>query len=154
MCVAGSELAAQAGQTAEQKLVLAHKALLKTPGLQFDFGVTPPPEKPPGWVRPLLEFLASLGPILQYVFWGGLAVGAALILYFIGREFVPESWLRKARAERVVTDWRPEPGKARALLEDADSLAAAGRFEEAIHMLLFRSIDDLVARRTGAVKPA
>jgi hypothetical protein len=152
--VQGSETVAQAGQTAEQQLALAHKALLRTPGLQFDFGAPPPPEKPPGWVGPLLEFLASLGPILQYVFWGGLAVGAALILYFIAREFVPEAWFRKARAERVVTDWRPDVGLARALLEDADGLAAAGRFDEAIHMLLFRSIDDLVARRPGAVRPA
>ena len=46
--MADSGAAAQAaGQTAEQKLVLAHKALLKTPGLQFDFGAPPPPEKPP-----------------------------------------------------------------------------------------------------------
>jgi hypothetical protein len=152
--VQGSEGVAQASRTAEQKLALAHQALLKTPGLQFDFGAPPPPEKPPGWIRPLLEFLASLGPVLQYVFWGGLAVGAGLIIYFIAREFVPETWLRKTRAERVVTDWRPEPGTARALLEDADGLAAAGRFEEAIHLLLFRSIDDLVARRPGAVRPA
>lgn len=152
--VASTEAAAQAGQTAEQKLVLAHKALLKTPGLQFDFGMAPPPEKPPGWVRPLIEFLASLGPILQYVFWGGLAVGAALIIYFIAREYVPDAWLKKNRVDRGVTDWRPEEGKARALLEDADNLAAAGRFEEAIHLLLFRSIDDLVSRRPGAVRPA
>lgn len=152
--MASTEAVAQAGRTAEQKLVLAHKALLKTPGLQFDFGLAPPPEKPPGWLQPLLEFLASLGPVLQYVFWGGLAVGAALIIYFIAREFVPDSWVRKARVVRGVTDWRPEEGKARALLEDADALAAAGRFEEAIHLLLFRSIDDLVSRRPGAVRPA
>ncbi|WP_293681869.1 DUF4129 domain-containing protein [uncultured Phenylobacterium sp.] len=150
----GSEAAAQAGQTVEQKLALAHEALRKTPGLQFDFGAQPPPPKPPGWLAPLLEFLASLGPILQYVFWGGLAVGVALIIYFIAREFVPETWLRKSRAKQVVTDWRPEAGTARALLEDADGLAAAGRFEEAIHLLLFRSIEDLVARRPGAVRPA
>ena len=152
--MASTEAAAQAGQTAEQKLVLAHKALLKTPGLQFDFGAVPPPEKPPGWVRPLIEFLASLGPVLQYVFWGGLAVGAALIIYFIAREYVPDAWLRKTRVQRGVTDWKPEEGKARALLEDADALAAAGRFEEAIHLRLVRSIDDLVSRRPGAVRPA
>ena len=142
------------GQTAEQQLALAHKALLKTPGLQFDFGAPPPPEKPPPWLEPLLKFLESLGPVLKYVFWGGLAVGAALIVYFIAREFVPETWFRRRRIQTGVADWRPDSEKARALLEDADSLAAAGRFEEAIHMLLFRSIDELVARRPGAVRPA
>lgn len=152
--MAGSEAVAQAGLTAEQKLVLAHRALKRTPGLQFDFGAPPPPEKPPGWLEPLLRFLESLGPVLKYVFWGGLAVGAALIVYFIAREFVPETWFRKPRAKAAATDWRLDTEKARALLEDADSLAAAGRFEEAIHMLLFRSIDELVARRPGAVRPA
>lgn len=152
--MAGSGLVVAAGQTAEQKLVLAHKALLKTPGLQFDFAGPPPPEKPPAWLEPLLNFLVSLGPVLKYVFWGGLAVGAALIIYFIARELVPETWFRKRRAVTPVVDWRPEPGKARALLEDADQLAAAGKFEEAIHILLFRSIDDLVTRRPGAVSPA
>ena len=41
-----------------------------------------------------------------------------------------------------------------ALLDDADSLAAQGRFGEAIHLLLFRSIDDLAGRRPGVVRPA
>lgn len=145
---------AQAGLTAEQQLGVAHKALRKTPNLQFDFGAVPPPEKPPAWVKPLLDFLESLAPVLVYVFWGGVALGGILIIYFIGREFVPESWVRRKRIETVATDWRPDEGKARALLEDADSLAAAGRFEEAIHMLLFRSIDDLVTRRPGHVRPA
>jgi hypothetical protein len=83
-----------------------------------------------------------------------VAVGVALMLYFILREFVPETWFRRRRAAPVATDWRPEPAKARALLEDADGLAAAGQFEAAIHLLLFRSIDDLVSRRPGVVRPA
>jgi len=154
VCVQGDSVAAAGGQAAEAKLAAAHEALLKTPGVQFDFQdlkQTPPDLE---WMKPILEFIAAIAPVLQYVFWGGLIVGAVLILYFIAREFVPETWLRGKKTVVPLTDWRPEPGKARALLEDADGLAAAGRFEEAIHLLLFRSIDDLAARRPGAVRPA
>lgn len=150
----GSGGAAAGGQKAEQQLAAAHEALLKTPGIQFDFAAAPAPPPPPGWLEPLLRLLQAIGPVLKYVFWGGLILGAGLILYFIARELVPERWFRRKKLEVAATDWRPEPEQARALLEDADGLAAAGRFEEAIHLLLFRSIDDLRGRRPGAVKPA
>lgn len=150
--MAGQGVGAAGGQAAEQKLAQAHEALLKTRGLQFDFAAAPQP-KPPAWLEPFARFLEAIGPVLLYVFWGGVIVGVALVLYFLLREFVPERWFRR-KTEVAVTDWRPEPGQARALLEDADRLAAAGRFEQAIHLLLFRSIDDLSARRPGAVKPA
>jgi len=153
VCVQGDGVAVAGGQAAEAKLAAAHKALLKTPGVQFDFQKTPE-TTPPEWLEPLAAFIKAIAPVLQVIFWAGLVIGAALILFFIVREFVPESWLRGKKTVVPVTDWRPEPGKARALLEDADTLAAAGQFDEAIHLLLFRSIDDLVARRPGAVSPA
>jgi hypothetical protein len=149
--VAGDGVAA-AGGLAERKLAAAHEALLATRGMQFDFASAPQP-KPPAWLEPLAKILAAIGPTLGYVFWGGLILGGVLILWFLLREFVPDRWFRK-RTEVAVTDWRPEAGQARALLEEADRLAGEGRFEEAIHLLLFRSIDDLAARRPGAVKPA
>lgn len=150
----GAGGAAGGEAAAEAKLAAAHKALLKTPGIQFDFQalkVTPPDL---GWLEPILKFIQAIAPVLKYLFWGGLILGAALILYFLVREFAPQSWFRRKKTVVPVTDWRPAPEQARALLEDADSLAAAGRFEEAIHLLLFRSIDDLVSRRPGAVRPA
>lgn len=140
--------------TAEAQLAAAHKTLLQTRDIQFDFQAfkAEPPDL--DWLRPVLEVLQAIGPALQYIFWGGLILAALAILYFVLREVLPERWLRGRKTVVPVTDWRPDAGAARALLEDADSLAAAGRFEEAIHLLLFRSIDDLVARRPGAVKPA
>lgn len=148
MAEAGGEAA-----TAEQKLAAAHQALLETRGLQFDFGVAPKeaPSALPQW---LLDLLQATGPLLKYVFWAGVILAAALILFFIVRELVPENWMRKTRAPAPAPDWRPALDQARALLEDADGLAAAGRFEEAIHLLLFRSIDELAARRPGTVRPA
>jgi hypothetical protein len=151
--VAGDGVAAATGPAAEQKLAAAHRALLKTPGIQFDFtGMKI--EKPPEWLKGLGEFIQAIAPVVKYVFWGGLAVGAALIIYFIIRELAPESWFRGKRAAAPVTDWRPEADAARALLSDADALAAEGRYEEAIHILLFRSIEELAGRRPGAVRPA
>lgn len=150
----GSGVAAAGAQTAEQKLAQAHAALLNTRGIQFDFAGVPAPPAPPPWIEPLVKLLQAIGPALKYVFWGGVILGLALILYFIARELVPDRWFRRRKTEVAATDWRPEPAQARALLEDADGLAAAGRFEEAIHLLLFRSIDGLRARRPGAVKPA
>ena len=144
-------MAASAGQTAEQNLALAHQALLKTRGIQFDFKGAPQPPETPQWARALGEVLQA--PVLAYVFWGGLILAALFILYVVAREVFPDIGPKK-RTRVELTDWRPAPEQARALLEDADSLAREGRFEEAIHLLLFRSIDDLAGRRPGLVKPA
>jgi hypothetical protein len=146
-------VASDAYIASEQKLAAAHKALLATRGLQLDFQQAPKPPPTPAWIEDVIRFLGELAPILKYLFWGGLAVGAALIVWFVARE-VMATRFGKTRAEAPPPDWRPEPEKARALLEEADRLAAAGRFGEAIHILLFRSIDDLAGRRPGLVRPA
>jgi len=89
----------------------------------------------------------------EALFWGGLVIGAALIIWFVVREVL--ALRRRRRPEAVApADWRPDVGAARALLDEADALAAAGRFGEAIHLLLFRSIDDIAGRRPGLLRPA
>ena len=147
--MAPSEAAADG---AEQKLVQAHKALLETKGLQFDFKTVGQP-KMPEWWDDFVRFLDGAAPLLKFVFYGGLIVGGALAAWFIVREIL--AMRRKGRATPTpAVDWRPEAGAARALLEEADALAAAGRFGEAIHLLLFRSIDDIAGRRPGLLRPA
>ena len=42
----------------------------------------------------------------------------------------------------------------RSWLEEADALAAQGKYAEAIHHLLFRSIEDISNRRPNVVRPA
>jgi hypothetical protein len=42
----------------------------------------------------------------------------------------------------------------RSWLDEADALAAQGKFAEAIHHLLFRSIEDISSRRPNLVRPA
>jgi hypothetical protein len=141
-----------AAQAAGDRLALAHRALLKSRGIQFDFQSIAPP-KPPPWAEGLARFLAWIAPFLKYVLWIGLALGAAFLLWIIIRELLSDL-PRKKRIVVPATDWRPEPAAARELLADADTLAKAGRFEEAIHLLLFRSIEDLTKRRPGRVRPA
>jgi hypothetical protein len=133
------------------ELDAAHKALLKTPGLQFDFKTVTVPETP-DWMEALWHFLVEIAPLLRVVFWGGVIVGGALIAWFVLREVVQVRFGRRKTVAPAV--FRPEAERARALLDEADGLAQAGRFDEAIHLLLFRSIDDLTGHRPGLVRPA
>jgi len=50
--------------------------------------------------------------------------------------------------------WRPEEKAARALLAEADAMAAAGRYDEAARLLLHRSLEDIAARRPTLLRPA
>ena len=145
-------MASDAFTASEGKLAAAHQALLHTKGLQLDFKAAPPQPAPPAWLEGFFQALAALAPILKFLFWGGLALGAALIVWFVANEVLATR--RRKDPAAAPADWRPEPERARALLEEADRLAAAGRFGEAIHILLFRSIDDLTGRRPGLVRPA
>jgi hypothetical protein len=144
-----------AGAAADQ-IARAHTRLLQDHSLQFAFASHPRP-RPPDWLRPLAEVIKAIAPALQWVFWAGLAITLAAILFYIGRELIRTRWpkLRKTPvAAAPAADWRPEPSRALALLEDADRLAAEGRYAEAAHLLLHRSIDDIEGRRPRAVRPA
>jgi hypothetical protein len=135
----------------------AHATLLRGKDLQFEPSVAPKPPDLPDWLLAVGKMLSAAAPYLVYVFWGCLILGAALILYFVGRELIATRWpsfkLNKGPALGDET-WRPSAAKARTLLEDADKLAAAGRFAEAVHLILFRSIEDIESKRPDLIKPA
>jgi hypothetical protein len=141
---------------AAERVAAAHQALLREPGLQFEFEAEPPPPELPDWLRAFFRFLAGFQPVFEVLFWAAIALLVALILYFIARELL-RHYRKEASgktADDVVPDWRPAVARARALLSDADRLAAEGRYAEAIHLLLFRSIEEIDAKRPHAVKPA
>jgi hypothetical protein len=134
----------------------AHAALLKHSDLQFDFAQFTPPPPPPSWLKPLLDLLIAAGPVFKWLFWIGVALGVGMVLLFIGRELLASrfpSLKRKPKAARE-PEWRPTAARARTLLEDADRLAAEGRYAEAAHLILFRSIEDIDTRWPGQVRPA
>jgi hypothetical protein len=145
--------ASDAYAASERKLAAAHQALLHARGLQLDFKQVPPDPPTPQWLLDFIKALGEFGPVFRFVFWGGLALAAILIVVFIAREML--SVRRQARAKPPrPADWRPDAGAARELLEAADRLAAEGRYGEALHLLLFRSIEELGGRRPGVVRPA
>jgi hypothetical protein len=155
-------LAGGGGSTAGADTVAqAHQALLRQHDLQFDFAPVRQTETP-DWLKRLLDWIGhgmvALGPAFKIIFWAGLAFAAAALLYFVVREFARmRGWgLRKrpAKPADLDVDWRPAAGRARTLLADADRLAAEGRFDEAVHQLLFRSVEDIDERWPNLVRPA
>ena len=145
--------APNAADAAERKLAAAHQALLHTRGLQFEFAHAPAVPPLPHWLRVIFDALIAAAPVLKYVFWGGVVVGAALIIWMAVRDVgVPGS--RRRRPATPIVDWQPDRAAALSLLDQADQLAREGRYGEAIHLLLFRSIEELAAKRPGAAPAA
>lgn len=127
--------------------------------LQTSFPPPPPPSKDSNWdLSWLRDFFDWSAPALKPLAWIGAAILLAIILY----HFVPAfaDWVDNIRFGRKRAEieeesiGETEAGRARARLADADALAAAGRFAEAIHLLLYRSVDDIESRRPGLVRPA
>ncbi|HKT54978.1 MAG TPA: hypothetical protein VJP88_11050 [Caulobacteraceae bacterium] len=137
-------------------LAQAHQALLRQGDLQFDMTVWRPPPVP-GWVQLIGQLIKALAPVFPYIFWGGLAIGAVAVLFFLGRELIAmrlPRWKRQLKAAPGPPEWRPSEARARTLLEDADRLAAQGRYGEAAHLILFRSIEDIDERWPNLVRPS
>ena len=124
---------------------------------QFTFKPAPHYE-PPNWLASLAKAIASFfktfGPYGTYLFWGLISLALAAILFFILRQLGYVNWQRRKKEEAVVDEWQPGEAPARKLLAEADVLAADGKFEEAAHLLLLRSFEDIDARRPTLLKPA
>ena len=162
----------------DQDFASAHQALKADPAIQFNLPPTPPPPKPPQWLKDLVEWLDKVlkpvgrffdwvgslmpdAPLARFLLWTVLAVAAATLVALIymrlrhGQWRLP--WGRGEATEYVPAEeeeWRPEAGPVRSWLDQADALAAKGRFAEAIHHLLLRSIEDIARRRPRLVRPA
>jgi hypothetical protein len=139
-----------------ERLAAAHKAVRDDTSIQFDLPGMAPPPQPPAWLKPLIEFFEWLSPAFPYLFWGAMVAVVMLVLYLllpniIGFEW---PWSRKTLAETEDAGWRPEEGAARALLAEAEALAAQGRYAEAARLLLARSVEDIAVRLPRFLKPS
>lgn len=130
--------------------------------IQFEPVIMPEQEPPDlGWLDRLFEWLAnlfrplgeSLGvswPVLKWVLIG-LAVAG--VLWLLWRLLGP-LFERAPRAAQTDDAWAPQRKEALALLEEADRLASEGRFDEATHLLLRRSVGQIAAARPDWVEPS
>lgn len=140
----------------------AHHQLLADKDIQFSLpgAIKIEPSKPPAWLEGLANaignFFSFLGPVAVYLFWIFLALVVGAILYYIIREFTDFTfpWQRKPADEEGEAEWVPDAAPARALLAEADALAAQGRFAEAAHLLLLRSVEDIERRKPNMLKPS
>ena len=141
-----------------EKLERLHRGLLTDPTLQFQFERIEAPPAPPDWLQALAKLLGHIAPFFNYIFWVGIALLAALVVYAIVREVVrrlPQTAsAAKAEEEVLVPAFRPAIARAHALLEEADRLAAAGRYGEAVRVLLHRSIEDMEQAFPAAIMPS
>jgi hypothetical protein len=122
----------------------------------------PPPENPEWlkqfaeWLRDLFEPLGrALGmswPTIQYVLIALGVILALVVLWFLLAPLVERWRLRQKPAAEE--EWTPDRGMAAALLADADRLAGEGRYEEAVHLLLKRSVADIAEARPDWLLPA
>lgn len=126
------------------------------------------PPREPNWFERLLadlfevlaELLAPIGRALGaswwWLQWVLVALVAAFALVLLVRLVAP-GWTRRGKqaAEAAAQDeWRPDTAASLALLEDADRLAAEGRFDEATHLLLQRSVGHISAARPDWTRPS
>lgn len=136
-------------------IAAAHDAVRADRTIQFDLAQPDIPAPPPGWLITLFDWLASMGPVWRVVFWGMIALSVvALIVALVPplREWAMDRWRRRPPvAAEDTPEWTPEASRARALLADADGLAAAGDFDGAVHIILLRSIDDIERWRGTAL---
>jgi hypothetical protein len=105
--------------------------------------------------KAIAAFFQAIGPALGYLLLIIVVLAILAGLYMVFGESIALRGRQKEKSANpdisIVPDLRPEQAHAHALLEDADRLAAEGRFAEAVHLLLFRSIDDIQEKRSGII---
>ena len=178
-----TQTTAMAANDAAQKLAEAHRALRADPSIQFAITPPPPPPPPPAWLKSVASFFEWLGnllgpvgrvfdwissfmpnaPYARILLWGVIAIALAALVWLIVERVRTGEWRmprKRARAAKAVAieaeedAWLPDAAKGRAWLDEADALAAQGLYAQAVHHLLFRSIEDIQRLRPQIVRPA
>ncbi len=159
-------------------LATAHDGLLADKSIQFGLPPAPPPPKPPAWIELFVKWLSNVTepighffrwidsflpdlPVVKAILWVLIAAVVLALIWLVVTRLRSGAWRLPWRRDRaalagaqVEEDWQPDSAPVHQWLEEADALAAEGRFGDAVHHLLFRSVDDIARRRPRLVRPA
>jgi len=155
-------------ETVEDTVVISHsdkdiesayRAVKRNEAYQLELA-EPIPRKPASafekWLGRVLEAIFKvLAPLLEIIFY--LGVGALILgaIYLIGRAVYETRFAKPAPKTSETPEiplYQPAQAQARILLDEVDRLAAEGRYGEAVHTLLFRSIQDIDRNRPNVVR--
>ena len=150
------------GDNGDAAIDAAWKEVRADTDIQFANIVPKPKAQPPEWwnnflqwltdaLTPAAEMMVSAWPMLRIILLVLLVAAVLTVLWVILSPYWSD-W--RARKSGQKDEWRPDEGAARRLLEEADALAANGQFDEAAHLLLFRSIEDIEERRPDLLRPS
>ncbi len=143
----------------EADIERAYRAIKRNEDYQMELA-EPIPRKPASafekWLGKVFSAIGKiLLPLFEILFWlcaGGLILGA---LYLVGRAIYETRFAKPAKKSDDTPDiplYQPAQAQARILLDEVDKLAAEGRYGEAVHTLLFRSIQDIDRNRPNVVR--
>lgn len=100
------------------------------------------------------DLFAPLAPAMPYILFL-LAVALVLLLLSpVVRLFITTRFERLFARDlpEKGTPWRPSKAAVTALLHDIDALAGQGQYDEAVHLLLMRSVADINSFRPDLVR--
>jgi hypothetical protein len=104
----------------------------------------------------------GLNGFMQVFLWIAAGIALAILLYWLFTFFRDRAHRGREKEGKAVRNgrrrdeeaWRPAEAPAQQLLDEADVLASQGRYDEAVHLLLHRSIGEIDAHRPDLVRPA
>ena len=156
MTAAGGAIADDAARD-----LAAWQAVRADETIQYAPVAPPKPAETAEWLLAIGRFLERLtrplGELLgldwRWLMWLLIALAAAGALWLLWT-LVIEPLLARRRSSETAEAWQPDRDAALALLDDADRLAAEGRYGEAAHLLLQRSVGQIAQARPGWLSPA
>lgn len=143
----------------EEDIERAFRAVKRDEAYQYELADPIPRRPPSAFEKALGRFFNAIfkfiAPLLQIIFWLGIGALAMGAIYLIGRAIYETRFAKiekKTEKTPEIPLYQPAQAQARILLDEVDKLAAEGRYGEAVHTLLFRSIQDIDRNRPNVVR--